>query len=80
MTPFFAFVMLHCSYRTIHTSGSDLFCSHKQFASDERESETLDETSWPTRLVWLTFAGFTSRFTFRTVAVVNGTQTCRTSM
>jgi hypothetical protein len=63
MTPCFAFEMLHCSYHTIHTSGSDLFCSHKHFTSDERESETFDETSWPTRtrLVWLTFAG---RFTF----------------
>jgi hypothetical protein len=57
--PCFRDAALYCSYHMIHTSGpdlfQDLFCSHKHFAGDERESETLDETFWPTRLVWLTF-------------------------
>jgi hypothetical protein len=41
----------------------EFVCSHKHFASNERESETLDETSWPHAwpmwLAWLTFTSFT---------------------
>jgi hypothetical protein len=51
--------------RFIPPSGSDVFC-HKHFVSDERESETLDETSWSMRLVFLTVT-VTGRFTFRKI-------------
>jgi hypothetical protein len=61
--------MLHCSCHTIHTLDSDLFCNYKHFASDERESETLDDGNILAGAVGLVdLHRFTGRFTIGTVA------------